>query len=240
MMPRIDKSLATNLVAVCLLIAGYYIPWHPELFRNTGIFALSGALTNWIAVHMLFEKVPFLYGSGVIQNQFGRFKSGIKDLIMRQFFTVDNINRFIEREEAQGDQLLDFDAILDNIDYNKLFQKLVDAIMESSFGGMLGMFGGVEALEPLREPFVEKIRDYLKEMTEAESFKKLLKDNLKERQISEDMLTFVESLVDKRLNELTPAMVKEIVQAMIRKHLGWLVVWGGVFGGLIGLVYTII
>ena len=30
-------------------------------------------------------------------------------------------------------------------------------------------------------------------------------------------------------------MVKEIIQKMIRSHLGWLVVWGGVFGSLIGL-----
>ena len=28
--------------------------------------------------------------------------------------------------------------------------------------------------------------------------------------------------------------------AMIRKHLGWLVVWGCAFGGLIGLCVTII
>ena len=33
-------------------------------------------------------------------------------------------------------------------------------------------------------------------------------------------------------------MVKDIVQTMIRQHLGWLVVWGGVFGGLIGLLTT--
>jgi hypothetical protein len=25
---------------------------------------------------------------------------------------------------------------------------------------------------------------------------------------------------------------------MIRKHLGWLVVWGGVFGGIIGLAVS--
>jgi len=31
-------------------------------------------------------------------------------------------------------------------------------------------------------------------------------------------------------------MVKEIIERMIQEHLGWLVVWGGVFGGLIGLV----
>ncbi|ETZ10388.1 hypothetical protein AJ90_15080 [Vibrio parahaemolyticus M0605] len=27
---------------------------------------------------------------------------------------------------------------------------------------------------------------------------------------------------------------------MIKEHLGWLVVWGGVFGGLIGVISTFI
>jgi uncharacterized membrane protein YheB (UPF0754 family) len=31
-------------------------------------------------------------------------------------------------------------------------------------------------------------------------------------------------------------MVRDIMQQMIRRHLGWLVIWGGVFGGLIGLL----
>lgn len=30
--------------------------------------------------------------------------------------------------------------------------------------------------------------------------------------------------------------VKELVEDMIRTHLGWLVVWGNLFGGLIGLI----
>ncbi|MDW2334446.1 DUF445 domain-containing protein, partial [Vibrio sp. 1069] len=34
--------------------------------------------------------------------------------------------------------------------------------------------------------------------------------------------------------------VKEMVQRMIKEHLGWLVVWGGVFGGLIGVISTFI
>ncbi len=29
-------------------------------------------------------------------------------------------------------------------------------------------------------------------------------------------------------------MVKDMVHTLMREHLGWLVVWGGVFGGLIG------
>ncbi len=43
----------------------------------------------------------------------------------------------------------------------------------------------------------------------------------------------VEAIIDQRLSELTPKLVKEIVQKMIKEHLGWLVVWGGVFGGLL-------
>ena len=34
--------------------------------------------------------------------------------------------------------------------------------------------------------------------------------------------------------------LKEIIQDMIKKHLGWLVVWGGVFGGLIGLIAAVL
>ena len=46
----------------------------------------------------------------------------------------------------------------------------------------------------------------------------------------------ISKIVDSRLDELTPIMVKEIIQDMIKKHLGWLVVWGGVFGGIIGFI----
>ena len=55
-----------------------------------------------------------------------------------------------------------------------------------------------------------------------------------------DIITKVETVIDKRLNELTPQLVKEMVQQIIRQHLGWLVVWGGVFGGLIGLISSFI
>ncbi|MBB1382711.1 DUF445 domain-containing protein, partial [Shewanella sp. SR41-2] len=31
-----------------------------------------------------------------------------------------------------------------------------------------------------------------------------------------------------------------IIQDMIKTHLGWLVVWGGVFGGIIGAVAALL
>ena len=60
----------------------------------TGVFALSGSVTNWIAVHMLFEKIPFLYGSGVIQDRFEDIKMGIKNLTLKELFSVTQINKF--------------------------------------------------------------------------------------------------------------------------------------------------
>ena len=40
----------------------------------------------------------------------------------------------------------------------------------------------------------------------------------------------------KEILKLTPDKVKQIIEDVIRQHLGWLIVWGNVFGGLIGLI----
>ena len=101
--------------------------------KSIGFFALSGAITNWLAIHMLFEKVPFLYGSGVIPNRFDEFKLAIKDLMMKQFFTQENVEQFIEGEEQQGSKIFNIDPLLDAIDYEKIYKGLVTSIMESSF-----------------------------------------------------------------------------------------------------------
>ncbi len=235
---RINKSLATNLVALAIVVAAYFSPYQAELLKSIGFFALSGAITNWLAVYMLFEKVPLLYGSGVIPNRFEEFKTSIKALMMEQFFTSKNIEQFIEKEEQQGGQVLNLEPLLNAVDYDRIYEGLVSAIMESSFGAMLQMMGGVESLQPLKEPFKNKIQTILTEMVESERFASALQHSLNAEKISEDITSRIESVIDKRLDELTPQQVKEMVQAIIREHLGWLVVWGGVFGGLLGAVFS--
>ncbi|MEH6502436.1 MAG: DUF445 domain-containing protein [Cycloclasticus sp.] len=236
----VDKSLLTNLIAVGIIIASFFAPQYAENIKAIGIFALSGAITNWIAIHMLFEKVPFLYGSGVIPAHFEEFKKGIQRLIMGQFFTQENIQRFLQREEDSAQKLFDVEPLLNRLDYDKLFQGLLDAIAESSFGSMLAMVGGVDALAPLKEPFCQKIRVTLTDMTQSPAFIEALHEGINSSQISGDLVDDIEAIVEKRLDELTPDMVKQIIQQMIKAHLGWLVVWGGVFGGLIGLGFSLI
>ena len=112
--------------------------------------------------------------------------------------------------------------------------------MNSQFGGMLAMMGGSEAIQPMREPFIEKMKISITEISQQDQFKLALKEELEAPEMMDDIQITIEEIIDQRLNELTPKLVKEMVQDMIKKHLGWLVVWGGIFGGVIGLLSTLI
>jgi len=230
----VNKSLLTNLISAFILAGGYFL--ENNLLKMIGLFALSGALTNWLAIHMLFEKIPGLVGSGVIPNRFEAFKTAIKDLMMSQFFTQENIDRFV----SQSTHFSSFELkpVIEKVDLAPAYEKLVQVIMNSSFGSMLGMFGGEEALTPLKEPFIENMKASLIEMTQQEHFKNLLQSEIEQPKVMGDIQTKIADIIDSRLEELTPQMVKQMVQKMIKEHLGWLVVWGGVFGGLIGLAST--
>lgn len=234
---KINKSFITNLIATILIFTSMIISIeYSSLFLYTGLFALSGALTNQLAVHMLFEKVPLLYGSGVIPAQFENFKSSIKKLMMDQFFTKEQLQNFFTKEEKK----LDLTPIIEETDFAPAYDALSKTVMESSFGGMLGMFGGESALEGLREPFSIKMKSAVVQIVSSDAFNESLQVHLSDSSLSDDLINSVESIIDDRLNELTPQMVKEIVQNLIQKHLSWLVVWGGVFGGLIGLLSSLV
>ena len=233
-----NKNLITNLLALVLTLSGWFWP-QPVLF-SIGLFALSGALTNALAIHMLFEKVPLLYGSGVIPARFEQFKAGIYQLVMTQFFSSDNIDRFLNEKQRSHSVAFDFEPVIAKTDLSPAFDSLLKVVEQSSFGSMLSMFGGSAALMPLKEPFIAKLKLALTDIAQSDDFNQLVLSQLDTPKQLDGIRTQVDSIVQQRLDELTPALVKDIIQQMIRQHLGWLVVWGGVFGGLIGLVAALI
>jgi uncharacterized membrane protein YheB (UPF0754 family) len=226
------KTTITNLIAILFVALSFILKndYSPYLLY-IGLFALSGALTNQLAIHMLFEKVPLLYGSGVIPARFESFKASIKNLMMTQFFTNEQLDNFFKSEEKK----INLSPIIQDTDFSPAFDALSKTVMESSFGGMLGMFGGETALEGLREPFSYKMKKAVITIVESQAFNSTLQNHMQNSSLNEDMIKNIENIIDERLNELTPQMVKEIVQKLIAQHLSWLVVWGGVFGGVIGL-----
>ena len=218
-----NKSLITNILALSLTIYGMFSPIYSTEIFMAGLFALSGGLTNWLAIHMLFEKVPLLYGSGVIPDRFEEFKQGIKELILTEFFSLSSINNFLENKVS-----LKKNDLSKELDYDLIFTKLTEAIEESSLGSMLGMVGGKKALEPLKEPVKKKIKEVVEDVSN-----KIVEENDK---TAESVRKDLEEIIDQRLVELTSQHVKIIIKQMIHKHLGWLVVWGGVFGFFIGII----
>ena len=99
---------------------------------------------------MLFDKIPFLFGSGVILDRFEEIKIGIKNLAIKELFTNDKIDKFLINKNN-----FSVDKILLKIDFDKIFEGLLDAIESSKLGGMLMMVGGRQALMPLKEPILK-------------------------------------------------------------------------------------
>jgi len=233
-----NKSLITNCISFSIIIVGYFLPtpYKNHIFP-IGLFSFSGAITNWLAIYMLFEKIPGLYGSGVIPSRFEDFKKGIFSLIMNEFFTQENLYKFVENNKKKK---INFGSVINDLDVTTLFDSLKKTVEQSNFGNMLVMFGGTKVLNPLKEKFSINIKRSLIDFTNSAEFQKNLGLMMNSEFKYEEFQVKIENVVKNRLNELTPKMVKEIIQQMIRKHLGWLVVWGGIFGGLIGFIASFI
>jgi uncharacterized membrane protein YheB (UPF0754 family) len=236
-MMNLSKSTITDMTSMVFIGVGISLPQpYAQPILAIGLFAFSGAITNQVAIYMLFNRVPLLYGSGVIENNFETFKASIKEMIMKQFFNQAQLTAFFQNEE----QKIDLAPLVKSADFSPAFDALSQSVMESKFGEMLNMFGGEKALEGLREPFAGRLKSAVVGIVSSDTFKAQMSHHLQNSSLNDDLQESVEKLITKRLNDLTPQMVNELVHELIHSHLGWLVVWGGVFGGLIGLASSFI
>ncbi|MAM45155.1 MAG: hypothetical protein CMJ91_00470 [Planctomycetes bacterium] len=259
-----NKGTFSNLASGALLTTALALaatdtaPGIREVLLSVGLFAFSGGITNALAVKMLFDRIPGLAGSGVIQHRFTEIREEIKRLILDEFFTEENLERFLRGRSRDVDLLsyvkgpgganpavafvetqwgqLTSPELLD-----PLLEEQVEKTLESStLGGLLSLMGRDTILDIVRT-FVESFTGALKKkvLEKAADFSASPSElglELDERRLVADIRREVDGLLESRLESLSPRQVKRIIEDVIRKHLGWLVVWGNVFGGLIGLV----
>ena len=214
-------------VMLLILIIGLTIS--NACLTEIGLFGASGGITNSLAVYMLFERVPILIGSGVIPRKFKEIRLAIKTTMMDTFFSQDNIQDYLENHSSFGSQALKNKianmANSQEID-NNILKKLTE-FSQTPQGAMLlmasKMMGGLNTMVPFIKPPLIEVAYHFSDVLDQEFDSQKMKQEL-------------DGIMERELLKLTPNKVKQIIEDVIRQHLGWLIVWGNVFGGLIGLI----
>jgi uncharacterized membrane protein YheB (UPF0754 family) len=202
-----------------------------------GLFGFAGGITNWLAVKMLFDRIPFLLGSGVIPRQFKEIRKAIKDAVLQMFFDKSFLESYLGPRSRELLKSLDLAKILKDTmndpDFDQMFIEKLTDIANRPEGMMLQtmatMFGGVELMAPTLKPMLVSFgQEMVSSLVDRfDAMKVLSVDKIRDE---------LDILMEKKLLQLTPERVKEIMEGVIRNHLGWLVLWGNVFGGMIGII----
>lgn len=255
-----DKGSVSNLASAALFTAGVVMPegWARQAVLATGMFAFSGGITNALAVKMLFDRIPGLVGSGVIPARFQEIRAKIKQLILEHFFSESYLRQYLAAEKggirleryvqakggsSRGPLAQTLEAHWDRLASPDVLRPLVDEqlerLMDSSVGGFLMMLGP-DAVKPPVHQFVAGLVGGLKQRVVglADGIQPAggqLPVELDEDALIADLRPKVDHLLEKKLEELDAETVKRMMEDVIRSHLGWLVVWGNVFGALLGL-----
>ena len=86
-----EKGNISNLVTFVFMAAGIAMRFSMGDWEDNhagryilafGLFGFAGGVTNWLAITMLFDEVPGLYGSGIIPKQFKQIRETMKVMIM--------------------------------------------------------------------------------------------------------------------------------------------------------------
>jgi len=243
-----DKGFWSNFITFLIMVVGLffiltrannvYYDTIGQFIFSFGLFGFSGGITNWLAVKMLFDRIPFLIGSGVILNHFTEIKVAVKNVIMDVFFDSDFLGKYISRKTSQiiGNLKLE-----DKI--NKIFESsFVDEIIatklkelndrpEGMWLTMMGITGS--QLKPMIKPFVVgMISDTLPMV--ITHIEKKGPVSIKKLRIE------IECLLTTKLEEISADTVKNLLERVIRDHLGWIIVWGNIFGGVVGILTKIV
>jgi len=217
---NIANAVAASIMFVGIIMLGTLGATKPTMFVfNAGCFAFSGGATNGIAIKMLFDKIPYVAGSGVIPSRFVEIREIVKRMIMKNFFDEVYLSYFIKKKLLR----MDFERMVnDLLAKHDISHMLVEMAFEDP---------------AIRDSMESMIKPYINEM--AKKIGPLITQSLKEVDFSKGIGSAqgeLELMLDTKLKTLTPESVKKMIEDIIREHLYWLVLWGAVFGGILGII----
>jgi hypothetical protein len=245
--PLCNVGSLSNIATFCVFLIGAALrlmyPVEPVTTESTvatyvlsfGLFGFAGGITNELAVKMLFDRIPFLPGSGVIPRQFKEIRAMVKNTMLKTFFDREFLTRYAIEKAGDFQQNTDIEGMIRRLLESDAVDKIIEVNLgkldSTPTGGMLGGMGvPMSSMKPMVKPMIVGMSSEAAPM---------LMSQFRQDHLSEPVDKFVQaidSLMEMKLAEMTPEKVKELMEVVIREHLGWLIVWGNVFGGLIGIV----
>jgi len=244
-----NKSFLSNCTSFTILLTGAILTYTvgeenqsastaSRYVLSFGLFAFSGGITNWLAVKMLFDKVVFLYGSGVIPNRFVEIREALKEMIMTSFFDEQHMRGFVKENlnnvvdiKTSCYELIDSPKMSTLMDekLNEQLQNPLVCLMMSGYG-IKNPTSLIPMVKPMLVSFAKSMVPEIQQSVQKVVEEAGDADKLREQ---------IDKLLEDRLQYLTAEAVKEQMEDVIRRHLHWLVIWGNVFGGFIGLLSAI-
>ena len=240
-----QKGNLSNLITFLIFIFGILLytlvdsnHTFIKFILSAGIFGFSGGITNWLAVKMLFERVPLLYGSGVIPNRFKDIRQAIKTTLMESFFDREYLETYLQEKSSDFLQSINIATLISD----KLKDPSIDSFILNKFmeisrkpeGAFLMMFanmvpGGMEGMLKMIKPLLINLSE--------EMSQQLMTTFSLETKIDIDKIRIeIDKFLTTKVEQITPEMLKKIIEDVIREHLGWLIIWGNIFGALLGII----
>lgn len=240
-----QKGNLSNLITFLIFIIGILLYTLVDsnhisikFILSAGIFGFSGGITNWLAVKMLFERVPLLYGSGVIPNRFKDIRQAIKKTLMESFFDREYLETYLQEKSSDFLQSINIATLIsDKIKDPSIDSVILNKFMEISRkpeGAFLMMFanmvpGGMEGMLKMIKPLLINLSEEMSQQLMA-TFSLETKIDIDKIRIE------IDNFLTTKVEQITPEMLKKIIEDVIREHLGWLIIWGNIFGALLGII----
>lgn len=243
-----SKSFISNFTTFVLMVIGLAVELNDSTkgtasryLLSFGLFGFAGGITNWIAITMLFDEIPFVIGSGIIPKQVDQIKLVLATMIMDTFFAPEFLKRQLAgrtKDLGTPEEVKEkAKKALESEDFDKMLDAKLESIQQSkSVGGMVMKTFNISTgnIKPMLKKFItsmanDAISIFLK-VFNPESFFDGDAIVVLRRELDE--------LIKDRMQELTASKVTYMLESIIRSHLGWLVVWGNVFGAIIGVIST--
>jgi uncharacterized membrane protein YheB (UPF0754 family) len=236
---KISNSTISNSLSFLIMLSGLILyssidSGASKYILSFGLFSFSGGITNWLAVKMLFDKIPFLYGSGIIPGRFKEIRKSMKDTIMTFFFDIDYMNDYLNDKSTSIKKVAQ-DKIKQVLNDKEFDNKIVEVLKELTsdntniYSGMILMFTNngtdynsiLNIIKPLMKDF---FLNFINNTGHSEFINIIT------------IRSELDKLLDHKMEFITAGIVKVMIENVIRDHLTWLIIWGNIFGGVIGLI----